>query len=136
MAMRSGMKTILPLTAALFSLTSLAAAQSSERSAPYAAKHVTCDRIVLRWMVQNQFATGPESIVVVEDRAGTTGVRFFVDRQHSVVTQVETWEEVGGIVNTTSLPGTPRIDYVNCVPASDPIGGITIEYFDAKDWTP
>jgi len=104
-----------------------ALAQSPEPSGPFAARHVTCDRIELRWIYEGQFTVGPESIVLVLDRAGTTGIRFFVDREHSQVTHVESWEEVGGIVNTTSIPGSPRIDYVNCIPASDPIGGITLE---------
>ena len=130
------MKKILGSVAAAVALAA-GAAHAADMSAPqpYHVKNLVCDRVVLTWMTSDRQAVGPASVVTVENKQGTTGLRYYVDRSRGIITAVEAWEAIAGNETSTTLPGTPRIDYQNCRQA-DSLGGIVIEYFDAKDWQP
>ena len=94
----------------------------------FASRDVACEEIRIHVFAGGDvYARGPESQVVVKDEAGNTGIRFFIDRRSGQITAIHTWESLAGM-NVTTLPGTARIDWVNC---HDAEGGIHVEYVDA-----
>lgn len=103
--------------------------------APYATRMLMCDRIVLTWPNATLYPV-PEDVVTVVPSAGASGISFFVDRAEGRIVSVETWSSLAGTESTTVLPGTPRIDYVNCQEGATNAGGILVEYYDARDRLP
>jgi hypothetical protein len=105
---------------------------------PFATRHVMCDKIQLVWVSNaNQVVAGPASVVVVDNKQGHTGVRFFVNRDHFEIVATQAWEDsAGGVRELTTLPGAPRIDYVDCQSDAANEGGIWIDYVDVKNALP
>lgn len=108
-----------------------------DEAKPYLSRRVACDKIQLVWMSPTgSVFNNAASVVVVEDDGGTSGVRFFVDREHGTIVATQAWREpAGNVRGLTTLPGSPRIDYVDCR-EGETEGGISVEYYDAKDSLP
>lgn len=94
-------------------------------------KRLACEKIVLT-SFENEVAS-PAAVVTVENEVGNTGIRFLMKGDE--VMAVEAWDELAGRRTTTVLPGLPRIDYVGCTDAS-PLGGIVVQYVDARSILP
>lgn len=103
---------------------------------PYAIRRMACDEVRFSWQTAGAVELGfvNESELVVRNEAGTTGIRFIVDRARGVTIGVQTWKELAGKTVTT-IPTAARIDWVNCQDA-DPIGGIVVEWVDARTMIP
>lgn len=103
---------------------------------PYAIRRMACDEVRFAWQTAGGAELGfvTESELVVKNEAGTTGIRFIVDRSRGVTIGVQTWKELAGRTVTT-IPSAARIDWVNCQDA-DPIGGIVVEWVDARTMIP
>lgn len=98
-------------------------------------KRVACKEVRLSWLATTDtLSRGPETIAIVKNEAGASGIRFFVDRNGAIV-GVKTWTNYGGVMNSSTIPGMPKIDWVDCHD-SDPIGGIWVEYADASTFGP
>jgi hypothetical protein len=108
-----------------------------DEAKPYLSRRVACDKIQLVWMSPSgSIFNNAASVVVVEDGGGTSGVRFFVDREHGTIVATQAWREpAGNVRGLTTLPGSPRIDYVDCR-EGETEGGISVEYYDAKESLP
>ncbi|HVO31106.1 MAG TPA: hypothetical protein VMV18_10230, partial [bacterium] len=57
-------------------------AEEPEGPRPYATKVLSCERVVLTWTgpAAGWLLQTPASVVTVESKAGTTGMKFWVDR--------------------------------------------------------
>lgn len=104
---------------------------------PFAIRHMACDEV--RFITPHApgadgITWGPESVVVVKNEAGTTGIRFFVNRETGETVGVQTWRELAGRT-VTSIPAAARVDWVNCQDA-DPMGGIIVEWVDVRSLMP
>lgn len=103
----------------------------------FATRHLSCDEV--RFVIPvaagvSGIAASPESVVVIENEGGTTGVRFIVDRRTGETVGVQTWKELAGLTMTT-IPAAARVDWVNCQDAQ-PAGGIVVEWVDARTMIP
>lgn len=100
---------------------------------PFAVRHLACDEV--RFVIPaaagvSGIAASPESVVVVKNEGGTTGIRFVVDRQTGATAGIQTWRDLAGMTVTT-LPAAARVDWVNCQDA-EPMGGIVVEWVDVR----
>ena len=100
---------------------------------PFAIRHLACDEV--RFVIPaaagvSGIAASPESVVVVKNEGGTTGIRFVVDRQTGATAGIQTWRNLAGMTVTT-LPAAVRVDWVNCQDA-EPMGGIVVEWVDVR----
>ncbi len=101
---------------------------------PFETRRLDCKEVRLSWLAGDQLARGPELVTVVRNEGGASGIQFYVDKD-GVVTGVKTWSTVGGVTNAQTIPGLPKIDWVECHD-SEPIGGIWVEYFDSSRFGP
>ena len=92
----------------------------------YARRQMACDEVRLAWTI----GTGTENQIVVKNEAGTTGVRFIVDRKSGRTLGIQTWKRLGGLT-VTSVAANARVDWINCQDA-DPVHGIAVEWVDAS----
>ena len=103
---------------------------------PYAIRRMACDEVRFSWQTGGAAELGfvNESELVVKNEGGTTGIRFIVDRARGVTIGVQTWKELAGKTVTT-IPSAARVDWIDCQDA-DPIGGIVVEWVDARTMIP
>ena len=104
---------------------------------PFAITRVACDEVRFVWPSLSGGTGGfgaPESVVVVKNEVGNTGIRFIVDRATGETVGIQTWRELAGTTMTT-IPGAARVDWIGCQDA-DPIGGIVVEWVDVRSLVP
>lgn len=106
-----------------------------EEARPFSRRRVACRSVQLVVIQNGPIIANPASSVVVENEQGHSGLAIYVNRETGQMVAVTAWRDDSGVRSQTTLPGSPRIDYVDCQPGLTE-GGIVIDYYDAKTSLP
>lgn len=119
------------------SVLGVSGAAAEERPLPFSSERRACDAIRIRWVTGGSLSAPGPAPVVVRNEGGTSGVRFYVDREHHRIVGMQTWRLLAGTYEGATLPGEGAIiEYVGCQATADTLGGILVEHWDAGQWGP